>query len=212
MKDNNIPAMIVRDVPRDLIMGLYDAVVAGSFRAYMRTQYDKAGLKPTMLGNMRNWCINESFYDVLLAHGCMPNPLKGNSIIVGRSGIFTLGRINDNNSSWHNLARSKLRRELAAQNQFIESLVQPSLFGNPESIPVATAFVLARFSGSLTHQPEAPVSIDLVIPSPDMKRWVFCMPLLQLLNLYESAPVQEDNAFGTLRLKGVKNGGEDDSK
>nr|ELY6389127.1 hypothetical protein [Cronobacter sakazakii] len=161
----DIPGTLISNLTKDLVMGINESLYAGAERAYVRAKHDATGHRASILGNMRHWCMNEEFYKSLLANGCSPSPLKGNNLVTGKSGIFNIGRINDNNVSWNNLTRAKTRQRLAEHNSFIESLVQPSLFENPKNIPTATVFFLARFSGNFAEQPESPLSIELVVPS-----------------------------------------------
>lgn len=212
MLNSDIPSTLVKELPKDLIMGIYDSLMAGANRAYTRSQYDEAGHKKTILGNMRNWCMNEEFHKSLAAAGCQPSPLKGNQIVVGKCGIINIGRINDNNVAWNNLTRSKTRKDLAAHNRFIEHLVQPSLLDSPEEIPTATAFFLARFSGSLTVQPESPISIEIVVPSSDMKYWLFNEPVELFLNRYNVIPSQIDKAMAKLKSGVIKKDGTEESQ
>lgn len=145
MLNTDIPSTLVKAFPKDLVMGVHDGLMAGASRGYTRAKHDNAGHKKTILGYMRNWCMNEEFHTVLTANGCEPTPLRGNNLVVGKHGIFNIGRINDNNVAWNNLTRSKTRRELASHNRFIETLVQPGLFDEPGTIPTATVFFLPVF-------------------------------------------------------------------
>lgn len=210
MRDD-IPRTLVENLPKDLVMGIYDALIAGAERAYTRSKYDNDGHRKTILGNLRNWCMNEEFSKALLAAECTATKLKGNQLVVGKSGIVNVGRINDNNVAWNNLGRSKTRRDLASYNQYFESLIQPGLFDTPDKIPVVTAFFLARFSGSLITQPETPISVEIVIPSADMKHWLFREPVELFLNRYNVVPVQKDDANPTLKRGSIpKDGTEED--
>ncbi len=191
-------------------MGINESLYAGAERAYVRAKHDATGHRASILGNMRHWCMNEEFYKSLLANGCSPSPLKGNNLVTGKSGIFNIGRINDNNVSWNNLTRAKTRQRLAEHNSFIESLVQPSLFENPKNIPTATVFFLARFSGNFAEQPESPLSIELVVPSPDMRAWLFREEIGLFLKRYEQVVTQSDNAFTKLKSNKIKKDGTKD--
>lgn len=206
----DIPSTLISNLPKDLVMGINDSLYAGAERAFLRAKHDASGHRASILGNMRHWCMNEEFHKALLASGCNPTPLKGNNLVTGKSGIFNVGRINDNNVSWNNLTRAKTRQRLAEHNRFIESLIQPSLFDNPEAITTATVFFLARFSGSFSEQPEAPISIEVVIPSHDMKSWLFRESIGLFLGRYDQGIKQADNAFTTLKANKVKKDGTED--
>jgi len=203
----DIPGTLVQNLTKDLVMGINESLYAGAERAYVRAKHDATGHRSSILGNMRHWCMNEEFYKSLLANGCTPSPLKGNNLVTGKSGIFNIGRINDNNVSWNNLTRAKTRQRLAEHNRFIESLVQPSLFGDPDDIPTATVFFLARFSGSFSEQPEAPLSIELVVPSHDMRSWLFREDIAQFLTRYDQAISQSDKALPKLKSNKIKKDG-----
>lgn len=208
--NQDIPATLVTHLPKDLIMGINDSLYAGAERAYLRAKHDASGHRASILGNMRHWCMNEEFFKTLLVNECSPTPLKGNHLVTGKSGIFNLGRINDNNVSWSNLTRAKTRQQLAEHNRYIESLVQPGLFDSPEHIPVATVFFLARFSGSFAEQPESPVSVEVVVPSPDMRSWLFRESIGLFLCRYEQPLPQKDTAFTTLKSKTIRKAGTED--
>lgn len=145
------------------------------------------------------------------ANGCNPGKLCGNRIVEGHSGIFTIARESYNDNQWKKLFRSKRKQTLIAENVFVEKVVQPDLFSDGSDVPKATLFVVCRFSGSLQTQPEAPMSIELVVPGSDGKSWVFHEPLELFLTRYDVVPSQEDNAFPGLK-KGIikKDGTEED--
>ncbi|XWJ89325.1 hypothetical protein ACRARH_20785 [Phytobacter ursingii] len=203
----DIPGTLIDNLSKDLVMGINDSLYAGAERAFLRAKHDASGHRASILGNMRHWCMNEEFYKTLLANECSPTPLKGNNLVTGKCGIFNIGRINDNNVSWNNLTRAKTRQQLAEHNRFIESLIQPGLFGNPEHIPTATVFFLARFSGSFAEQPESPISVELVVPSHDMKSWLFRENIVIFLNRYEQSILQADKAFTKLKSNQIKKDG-----
>lgn len=203
----DIPTTLIDNLPKDLVMGINDSLYAGSERAYIRAKDDATGHRTSILGNMRHWCMNEEFHKSLLANGCSPSPLRGNNLVTGKSGIFNIGRINDNNVSWNNLTRAKTRQRLAEHNRFIESLIQPSLFGDLEAIPTATVFFLARFSGSFLDNPESPISVELVVPSHDMKSWLYREDIISFLTRYETVTLQTDKALPTLKAIKIKKDG-----
>lgn len=203
----DIPNTLVSNLAKDLVMGINDALYAGAERAFLRAKHDATGHRASILGNMRHWCMNEEFFKTLLANGCSPSPLKGNNLVTGKSGIFNIGRINDNNVSWNNLTRAKTRQQLAEHNRFIESLIQPGLFDNPQNIPTATVFFLARFSGSFVEQPESPISVELVVPSHDMRSWLFRESIGLFLGRYEQEVLQTDKAFTKLKSKKIQKDG-----
>lgn len=211
MKKSKIAELIIQHVPKQLLMALSDAVYAASKRSYDYAQKKKLDHRSTALGYDRHLNLNETIHEAFEANGCNPDKLRGNRIVEGRSGIFTIVRESYNDNQWKRLFRSKRKQELIAENVSVEKVVQPDLFSDGSDVPKATLFIVCRFSGSLKTQPEAPMSIELVVPSSDGKFWVFHEPLELFLTRYDIAPPQEDKAFSELR-KGVikKDGAEDD--
>ncbi len=211
MKKSKVADLIVQHVPKQLIMALSDAIYAASKRSFDSAKMKSQGHRATALGLERYLNLNETIHEVFVANGCNPGKLCGNRIVEGRSGIFTIARESYNDNQWKKLFRSKRKQTLISENVFVERMVQPDLFSDGSDVPTATLFVVCRFSGSLQTQPEAPMSIELVVPSSDGNSWVFHEPLELFLTRYDVVPSQEDNAFSALK-KGIikKDGTEDD--
>lgn len=211
MKKSKVADLIVQHVPKQLIMALSDAIYAASKRSFDSAKMKNQDHRATALGLERYLNLNETIHEVFEANGCNPGKLCGNRIVEGRSGIFTIARESYNDNQWKKLFRSKRKQTLISENVFVEKVVQPDLFSDGSDVPKATLFVVCRFSGSLQTQPEAPMSIELVVPSSDGKTWVFHEPLELFLTRYDVVPSQEDNAFPGLK-KGIikKDGTEDD--
>lgn len=211
MKTSKVADLIVQHVPKQLIMALSDAIYAASKRSFDSAKIKNLGHRATALGLERYLNLNETIHEVFEANGCNPGKLCGNRIVEGRSGIFTIARESYNDNQWKKLFRSKRKQTLISENVFVEKVVQPDLFSDGSDVPKATLFLVCRFSGSLQTQPEAPMSIELVVPSSDGKNWVFHEPLELFLTRYDVVPSQEDNAFPGLK-KGIikKDGTEDD--
>lgn len=211
MKKSKVADLIVQHVPKQLIMALSDAIYAASKRSFDSAKMKSQGHRATALGLERYLNLNETIHEVFEANGCNPGQLCGNRIVEGHSGIFTIAHESYNDNQWKKLFRSKRKQTLIAENVFVEKVVQPDLFSDGSDVPKATLFVICRFSGSLQTQPEAPISIELVVPSSDGKSWVFHEPLELFLTRYDVVPSQEDNAFPGLK-KGIikKDGTEED--
>ena len=211
MKKSKVADLIVQHVPKQLIMALSDAIYAASKRSFDSAKMKNQGHRATALGLERYLNLNETIHEVFEANGCNPGKLCGNRIVEGRSGIFTIARESYTDNQWKKLFRSKRKQTLISENVFVEKVVQPDLFSDGSDVPKATLFVVCRFSGSLQTQPEAPMSVELVVPSSDGKSWVFHEPLELFLTRYDVVPSQEDNAFPGLK-KGIikKDGTEDD--
>ncbi|WP_097758435.1 hypothetical protein [Escherichia coli] len=212
VKKSKVADLIVQNVSKQLFMALSDAIYAASKRSYDYAQKKKLDHRSTALGYDRHLNLNETIYEVFEANGCNPGKLRGNRIVEGHSGIFTIVRESYTDNQWKRLFRSKRKQELISENVFVEKMVQPDLFSDGSDVPKATLFVVCRFSGSLQIQPEAPMSIELVVPSSDGKRWVFHEPLELFLTRYDVVPSQEDNAFPGLK-RGIirKDGTEEDN-
>ncbi|HFF8583241.1 TPA: hypothetical protein ACTXAA_001226 [Raoultella planticola] len=211
VKKSKVADLIVQHVPKQLIMALSDAIYAASKRSFDSAKMKSQGHRATALGLERYLNLNETIHEVFEANGCNPGKLCGNRIVEGHSGIFTIARESYSDNQWKKLFRSKRKQTLIAENVFVEKVVQPDLFSDGSDVPKATLFVVCRFSGSLQTQPEAPMSIELVVPSSDGKSWVFHEPLELFLTRYDVVPSQDDNAFTRLK-KGIikKDGTEED--
>lgn len=197
---HSIPDLIKSNVSRDLLMGIEDAMGAGAMRAFLATKDLATGHRKNALGQMRHFHMNELFNEALLAAGAEMVQLKGNGVVVGQSGLFKLSRLNISEKAWNNSNRSVTRRKLAEDNQDIAHLLQPSLFG-PVDVNSGTLFIVACFSGSLSHQPEKPVRIYVAVPDEYMEGWLFREPLDLFLARYDEVPKQADLAQPKLKTK-----------
>lgn len=197
---HSIPDLIMANVPRDLLMGIEDALDAGALRAYLATKDLARGHRKNALGQMRHFHMNELFNEALMAAGAEMVPLRGNGVVVGKSGLFKLSRLNISETAWNNSNRSVTRRKLAEDNQGMAHLLQPSLFG-PVDINAGTLFIVACFSGSLSHHPETPLRIYLAVPDESMDGWLFREPLDRFIARYDEAPKQVDLAQPKLKTK-----------
>jgi len=211
VKESKIADLIVEQVPKQLLMAIIDAVYVGSIRAYDASKKKSQGHRATALGFERYLNLNETIHEVFEANGCSPEKLSGNRIVEGHIGIFTIVRESYNDNRWKRLFRSKRKQTLIAENSFVERIVQPDLFSNGTDVPKATLAIVCRFSGTLQNQPEAPLSIELVVPSSDGKQWVFHEPLEVFLTRYDIAPSQEDKAFPGLKKGVIKREGAEDN-
>ncbi|MDE9749667.1 hypothetical protein [Pseudomonas aeruginosa] len=209
-RTKTIADLLLESIPRDLVMGVEDALITGAQRAYSDAKDTNEGHRPTVLGHMRHFRMNEAFSDALGAAGANPSPLKGNKVIVGQAGVFQLGRFNISAGLWNNSRRSHTRRQMAEANRAIEQLIQPALF-DPMPVTQGAVFFVACFSGSLKVQPESPQSIHIAVPDKDMKSWLFQEPLSRFLDRYFEVPRQTDTAKPKLK-PGIKERGRTDTK
>jgi hypothetical protein len=204
-----IPGLLVRDLPRDLILSIEDALRVGAERAFAAAQGMHDGHLPHVVGQLRHFHMNEGYHRALALAEATPTPVKGNSIVTGRAGMFTLGRFNIPTGLWINGRRSITRRQMALVNASIEPLVQPSLFGQYVEPPAAVAFFVACFSGPGI----AAESIQIAVPDHQMKGWLFREALGLFVQRYEApstGTTQADLAKPTLK-KGKQSGGGDAS-
>lgn len=204
-----IAALLIANVPRDLVMGVEDAFGAGALQAYALTKEVSNKQRKIALGYMRHIQMNERFSDLLEASNAELVSSQGNRVIVGMAGMFKFARLNMSTTNWNRTTRSTIRRELAEANEAMSQLIQPSLFG-PQDVTSGAFFFVARFSGSLHHQPEKALQVYIAVPNPKMDGWLFREPLSQFLDRYEAAPKQADNATVKLKAGLIELGGKEE--
>ncbi|WP_028697357.1 hypothetical protein [Pseudomonas monteilii] len=197
---HTIPDLIMANIPRDLLMGIEDALEAGAMRAFSKTKDLAKGHRKSGLGQMRHFQMNETFNEALLAANAEMVPLRGNGVVVGKSGVLQLSRLNISESAWNNSNRSVTRRKLAEANKGMKHLLLPSLF-DPVEVNAGTLFIVACFSGSLQIHPEKPTQIYIAVPDEKMEGWLFREKLGLFLSRYDEAPKQVDLAQPKLKTK-----------
>jgi len=198
---DTIPDLLMRNISRELLMGIEEGLEIGSQRALGAASGMNEGHLPHVVGQMRHFHMNESFHRALSVGGASPSPIKGNGIITGRVGIITLARFNIPEGIWVNGRRSKTRRQMSIANKAIEPLVQPELFNNYEPPAEIVTFFVSCFSGSLHIQPELPTSIHIAVPDREMRGWLFRESVSAFLQRYEQVPaVQDDLAKPKLKI------------
>src|SRR3546814_2037759 len=101
----------------------------------------------SVVGHLRHSQINESFQCALAVADASLSPLRGNQIVTGRSGIFTLARFNTKYGVWNSGRRSETRKQMSLANAAIEPLVRPGLFSGYVEPSQAVVFVVACFAG-----------------------------------------------------------------
>lgn len=202
-------------LPRSLVLTIGQSLSAGAVRAHAASKHMRDGHRANVLGSMRHFHMNETFSDALEEANVKATPLQGNKVIVGEIGPVRFGRFNLPKGIWNNARRSKSRRAMAEANAAVKSNMLGDLFGAPPEVHTMSAFFVAVFSGSKHVSPEAPISIDIAVPAPDMKSWLFSEPLSQFIDGYmiiDDNKEQVDGAFPALRaVKIPKNNGDDDS-
>jgi hypothetical protein len=206
--NNLISQLLLRNIPRGLLMGIDEALEAGAQRAYAAAKGMDDGHLPHVVGQLRHFYMNEAFHRALAVGNTSPTAICGNGIVSGRSGIFTLARFNIPEGFWINGRRSQTRRHMSFANKAIEPLVQPELFEQYITPADAVAFFVACFSGSLHIQPESPVSIQIAVPDRDMEGWLFKETLDMFLQRYEQKPATQAD-LARPKLKKSKKQGND---
>lgn len=198
---DTIPDLLLRNIPRDVVMGIEEALVVGAQRAFSAARGMDDGHLPSVVGQLRHFHMNESFQRALTVGGATPSPLRGNQIVTGRAGVFTLARFNIKEGIWINGRRSETRRQMSMANAAIEPLVQPELFVDYTPPSKAVVFFVACFAGSLQIQPESPVSIQLAVPDRQMQGWLFREPLDVFIKRYDEKPMTMQDDLATPKLK-----------
>ncbi len=196
-----IPDLLLKNIPREVVMGIEEALAAGAQRAYAAARGMDDGHLPSVVGQLRHFHMNESFQRALAIGDASPTPLHGNRIITGRTGVFTLARFNIKEGIWINGRRSETRRQMSMANAAIEPLVQPELFADYVPPSEAVVFFVACFAGSLQIHPESPVSIQIAVPDRQMQGWLFRESLDAFIKRYDEKPeaVQDDLAMPKLK-------------
>lgn len=202
MSSDAIANLLVENLSRDLVLTAEELLEAGAIRAFALAKGMDDGHLPSVVGTLRHFQMNQGFHAALLGNLANPTPIRGNSLIVGRSGLFQIGRFNINQGPWHNARRSKQRRVMAEANKAIEPLVMGDMFSEEAALPPATAsvFFVGIFSPSV-KQGERPISIEVAVPDKEMKGWLFHEPVEVFVRRYVKQPVQVDNALPTLKVK-----------
>lgn len=196
-----ISDLLVKNIPREIIMGIEEALAVGAQRAYAAARGMDDGHLPSVVGQLRHFYMNESFQRALAVSDASPSPLHGNQIVTGRAGIFTLARFNIKERFWINGRRSETRRQISMVNKAIEPLVQPELFADYEPPSEAVTFFVACFAGSLNIQPESPISIQVAVPDRNMRGWLFREPINEFTKRYDQKPVAMQDDLATPKLK-----------
>lgn len=192
-KKETIHELLARNVPREVVMGIEDALLVGAQRAYSAARGMDEGHLPHVVGQLRHFHMNEAFQRALKANGADPSPIRGNGIVTGRAGVFTLARFNIPEGFWNNGRRSQTRRQMSLTNAALEPLVQRELFSDYQPPSAAVAFFVACFSGNLSIQPDSPVSIQIAVPDQHMRGWLFKECLEQFLKRYDQTPMGQDD-------------------
>ena len=205
-----IPDLLVKNIPREIVMSIEEALEVGAQRAYAAAHGMDDGHLPHIVGQLRHFHMNETFQRALAVNNASPSPIRGNGIVTGRAGVFTLARFNIPEGIWNNGQRSHTRRQMSMVNMAIEPLVQPELFIDYITPPEVVAFFVTSFFRSLHVQPESPASIQIAVPDRHMRDWLFREPINAFVKRYEQkTAIQDDRAIPRLKKYIGKQQGKD---
>lgn len=198
--NETIPGLLIKNINRQTVVAIKEALDVGARRAFKAAHGMNNGHLPHIVGQLRHFHMNETFQQALESANASPTPIRGNSIVTGREGIFTLGRFNIKEGIWINGRRSYTRKQMSKANMAIEPLIQPELFTDYTTPSDAVVFFVACFAGALHVQPESPLSIQIAVPDRYMKDWLFKESVDVFINRYEQkASTQHDLAIPKLR-------------
>lgn len=203
LRQHPIAELLTQHLQRDLVMGIEDALITGARRGYLAGHTMHSGHQRSAIGQNRHFHMNEAFSEALEAAGAEPTPLRGNLIVVGRSGMFSIGRFHSD-VGLKGGSKSKSRKDLADANAVLERVVNPDLFEVERPPATGSVFFVSvsnpHYNGEEDEDPLA--RIEIGVPATDMSRWVFRESTKIFLQRYELATPQEDNAKVFLK-KGV---------
>ncbi|MBK7491187.1 MAG: alpha/beta hydrolase [Nitrosomonas sp.] len=196
-----IPDLLVKNISRDVLMGVEEALIVGSQRAYADARGMNDGHLPSVVGQLRHFHMNESFHRALEAGDASPTPILGNTIVTGRIGLFTLARFNIKEGIGNGRRRSQTRKQMSKANVAIEPLVQSELFADYIPPSDVVVFFVACFSNTLSIQPDAPLSIQIAVPDRYMDGWLFREPIDEFIKRYDQKPMVTQDDLATPKLK-----------
>lgn len=211
-KSEIIANLLVRDIPSDFILAVQEGFEVASHQALDKVRGMHEGHIKNALGQQRHFEQNEFFYKALTAQNMAVSELKGNSIVIGKVGIWNICRATANDENWHSVKRSRSRQLLAQKNLFAENLVYGNLLEDNDKIASeGTVFFITSYSGSMNYHPERPVSIQIAVCDSQMEHWLFIENIEDFLMRYSIADKsvadpQIDLAKPTLKSKDKKHG------
>jgi len=197
-----IHRLVIQNLPRDFVLAILEGLEGAAAAAFNSVTVSHPGHLAHELGNARHFRANEVFFDVLLAYGASPSPLKGNDLVVGQTGDLKLGRFNVRAGPWYNARRSRKRVELTQANEYLAELVQPSLFERGQKAATGIVFFVTEFGESPDPRPR---DILVAVPAPGMTSWLYCESITTFLQGYNEPSRQDDFAKPVLRAS-VKKG------
>jgi hypothetical protein len=119
LSNDAVAELLMSNVPRDFVLSVEELLAAGATRAWTASAGMHKGHKPSVLGQLRHFHMNEEFSTALEMAGANPSPIRGNTVVTGTLGIFTVGRFNIKAGLLNNGRRSKTRREMSLANRAV---------------------------------------------------------------------------------------------
>ncbi|MCC7701456.1 hypothetical protein IGS59_04330 [Janthinobacterium sp. GW460P] len=204
--------LIMKHVPRDIFMACEDAYYNGDEKGRTESSPFAKGHRPSAAGQIKHFRINEAFHEALEAQNADPTPIKGTQLVIGRSGIFKIVRLNVPGHKWVNLRRSATRKALAELNDDIKrSYVQSDFFTDALAPAGGTIFIIGVMDGIDEKGISQLTQVKIALPAPDMKSWLYINTISDFVSLYDQANVvtQVDNAQPKLKKNTKKQTGND---
>ena len=184
-KSEEIASLIVSHISRDVILAIEEALIVGAKRAFNRCNGIHDGHITSALGQMRHFEMNQAFFSTLETHNICSTYLRGNEIVVGKSGMLNIARFTANDDKWNSARRSQARKKLAKCNVQLETLVYPDLFADQHIEPSSgTIFFVTCFSGSMENSPDKPIRVQVAVCDSDMKQWLFIEDISKFVDRY----------------------------
>lgn len=188
--------VLMRALTRDDLLRIEEALLVGVQRADLEASGRDEGHLLSVRGQLRHFHQNELFHQALVMSGAQPSPLRGASLVVGGKAGVTIARMSAKDGPWIRSGhQSKLRTQLARINQHAQQLLQPDLFETETREPSSMTAFFVTVCGA------EGVRIELAVPDPAMKGWLFREPVGEFVMRYAqtSAQGQTDLAKPTLK-------------
>lgn len=207
-----IGELLSSSLQRDFLLNLQRLIPGALERVRKFSEEFMAGHRPSVMGQVRHFALNETLVRGFDESGIPHPPLRGNAIMVGKVGVVSLARVHMGQSQWDNSRRSKTKVKLCKPNYLAKRLVQGDIFDNETPIAEITVFVVTEGDGANGAPP-----IYLVVPDDtmDLRSPVFKEELTMFLQRYQRTQDVVDRVEPKLK-PGVKKmdrqGNDDDSE
>lgn len=195
--------LLSSSITRDFLLNLEQMIPSALERVRKFGDGFLAGHRPSVLGQVRHFALNEALVHCLDECGLPHPPLRGNAIMVGKVGLVSLARVHMGQSQWDNSRRSKTKVKLCKPNYLAKRLVNPDMFEDEpliEDIPEITAFIVTEGDGA---NGIAPIYIVVPDETMDLRNPVFKEDLPVFMRRYQRSQDVVDKAFSKLKA-GVK--------